>query len=239
MSSNLNNDDIKRFINSLDKAIKASYTIEPEVEVEKIRFPKIFLGESRDFLETEKSKPYNRPFITILLERRESATLTDTKFFSGMKQHGAITKSIDVYAENEFSFFRKDNEITLIIRAKSKNEIYETIQAIEKIFFFGELKALLDCEIAIYVSSKEKRDVELDFFVAEVKLHVRTVVTKKTIDTVTFDKVVIKYGSLCRYYDLSTQKCTYSQIHGTKAEQEDDADDIKCYNRNCKDYLKN
>lgn len=239
MSSNLNNDDIKRFISSLDKAIKASYLLDSTVEEDKIRFPKIFLGESREFLETEKSKPYSRPFITVFLERRESASLTDTKFFTGMKQHGAITKTSDLLGENEFSYFRKDNEISLILRAKSKNEIYDTIQSIEKIFLYSQLKSLLDCEIAIYVSTKEKRDIELDFFVAEIKIHVRTVVVKKTVDNVTFDKITIKYGTLCRYYDLSSQKCTYSSIHGTKAEQEDDADDIKCYNRNCKDYLKN
>ena len=89
-----------------------------------------------------------------------------------------------------------------------------------------------------FISSKEKREIEDDFFVAEVKIHVRTIVKKHAIDGAFFDKINITYGSLCRYYDLSSQKCTYSSIHGTKAEREDDADDIQCYNQWCKDYLK-
>ena len=77
MSYEINNDDIKRFIVSLDKAIKFSYATN---EVNDQNFPKILLGESRDYLDNEKAKPYTRPFVGLLLERRESASLSDTKF---------------------------------------------------------------------------------------------------------------------------------------------------------------
>lgn len=235
MSYEINNDDIKRFIVSLDKAIKFSYATN---EANDQNFPKILLGESRDYLDNEKAKPYTRPFVGLLLERRESASLSDTKFFSGMKQHGSISPSASAYTENDIDYFRKDNEFVLILRAKSKKEIYSCVQSIEKIFLVPELKKILDCELCIFVSSKEKREIEDDFFVAEVKIHVRTIVKKHAIDGAFFDKINITYGSLCRYYDLSSQKCTYSSIHGTKAEREDDADDIQCYNQWCKDYLK-
>lgn len=235
MSYEINNNDIKRFLISLDKALKMSYLTN---EVNDQNFPKLLLGESRDYLDNEKVKPYSRPFVTLLLERRESASLSDTKFFSGMKQHGAISPSASAFSENDIDYFRKDNEITLIVRAKSKKEVYSCIQTIEKIFLIKELKALLDCELSVFVSSKEKREIENDFFVAEVKVHVRTIVKKHAIDNAFFEKINITYGSLCRYFDLSSQKCTYFKIHGTKAEREDDADDIQCYNQWCKDYLK-
>ena len=105
MSYEINNDDIKRFIVSLDKAIKFSYATN---EVNDQNFPKILLGESRDYLDNEKAKPYTRPFVGLLLERRESASLSDTKFFSGMKQHGSISPSASAYTENDIDYFRKE-----------------------------------------------------------------------------------------------------------------------------------
>ena len=53
MSYEINNDDIKRFIVSLDKAIKFSYATN---EANDQNFPKILLGESRDYLDNEKEE---------------------------------------------------------------------------------------------------------------------------------------------------------------------------------------
>lgn len=233
----LKNDDLKRFIVSLDKAIKVCYAtnIAPKESV----VPQIILGESKDFFDSKKFKNYERPFLSIQLDRRESASLTDTKFFSGMKQHGSLSPMSNAYSEQDFEYYRRDNEISLILRAKSKNEIYNAIQTIEKIFLIKEIKSLLDCELCIFVSAKERREMDDNLFVSELKIYVRTVIEKVTQDNAILDKFVVSYSNLCTYYDLSTQKCTFYQIHGTKAEGQDAANDFRCYNSStCKDYEK-
>lgn len=231
------NQDLKSFIVSLDKAIKVCFAMN-ESDFEKLT-PIITLGDNKEFSENDNSKQYSRPFINISLDRRETASLTDTKFFSGMKQHGALKTTSFAYSENEESYFLKDNEIALIIRAKTKLEIYNTIQTLEKIFYINELKSLLSCNLCFYLSTKEKRESVDGFFIAEMRINVRTVVEKTSIDNVFFDKVSVNYSNLCSYFDLASQKCTYSKIHGTKAEGETEADDFRCYSAaNCKDYEK-
>lgn len=233
----LKNNDLKRFIVSLDKAIKVCYATNDVVKESNV--PKIVLGENKEHQESEKFKDYTRPFLSIQLDRRENASLTDTKFFSGMKQYGSLSPMSNAYSEQDIEYFRRDNEITLLLKAKGKNEIYNAIQTIEKIFMIKEIKSLLDCEMCVFVSAKEKREQDDSLYVSEIKLYVRTVIEKTTQDNAVLENVVVSYSSLCSYYDLNTQKCTFSQIHGTKAEGQDAANDFRCYNKStCKDYEK-
>ena len=236
----LNSNDIKDFVSSLDKAIKICFSLEKEENLKIV--PKVMLGENRDFLSNQKQLSYERPFLSVFLTRREPSSLSDTNFFVGMKQHGASFRNVvNTFNEaSEISYFRRDNELTMILRAKTKSEIFHCLQVIERIFMLPEIKKLLNCEICHFVSLKENRNIEDDLYSAEIKINVRTTITLMAIDNVVLEKVSIyNTKGLCKFYDLSTQSCSCKKITGFEAEKEDLATDVKCYFGTdwCKDYV--
>lgn len=236
----LNSNDIKDFVVSLDKAMKVCFSLESEENLKKV--PKVSLGESRDFLDNQKQRPYERPFLSVFLTRREPSTLNDTNFFIGMKQHGSSFRNVvnSFNEATELSYFRRDNELTLVLRAKTKTEIFHCLQVIERIFMVSEIKKLLNCELCLFVSSKENRAIEDDLYSAEIKINVRTSITQAKVDNVILEKVSIyNTKGLCKFYDLNTESCLCKSITGFEAEKQDLADDVKCYFgiEWCKDYV--
>lgn len=230
----VNDYDIKDLLTSVDKAIKIRLTKE-NLKDDSLK-PKIFLGENKEYLHNENQQQYERPIINMFVTKRAPASLSDKNFFSGTIQHSAaFEETID---GERYRLLFRDNEIKLILRAKSKNEIYLLNQIIERTFLF-EKKCFTNCNLIRFVQSQDKNDNLNDFYMSEIIFRARTKIFYKVIDDVVIEEININYQDcLCDYFDVKEHKCLYKDYNEISAEKENLANDISCYKKSfCKNYF--
>lgn len=227
--------DLKDFISSFDKAIKIRLNQEGFTDSKFI--PKVSLGLDKTFQQNELQSIYERPFIEILISKRAPASLTDKDFFTGMSQHRPYFSSEENSEGVTNKVLYRDNEIKLIIRTKTKNELYTLVQVIERMLMF-ESKLFTNCVVVRYINFKDKSELCYSLFEGEITLRARTMITYTETDNAIMNSYTITYqDELCSYFDLLSGKCTYSDKHdGELAEKENEANDISCYKS---DFCKN
>jgi hypothetical protein len=243
----LNKSDIKDLLIYLDKAIKIR--LQKEGFYESRYVPKIYLGESREYLDNENQTPYERPFITLNVSRRGPASLSDKNFFSGQLQHSpgfkiAVDKDKGIYKQ----LLLRDNEIKLYIRAKTKSEIYFLQQILERVMIY-EQKWFENCSLIRFIESKDRFVIKEDLYEAEFIFRARTQVEVLIKDDAILETVNIIYkNTLCKYFDVYEHKCVYYDMFGSlpecsfdneedcrppgtpeHAQREEEANDIDCY----------
>lgn len=232
----INDYDIKDLLTSFDKAIKIRLTKE-NLKDDSLK-PKIYLGENKEFINNENQQKYERPIINMYVTKRAPASLSDKNFFSGTLQHSAAFEE-EINGERYKLLFR-DNEIKLVLRAKTKNEIYLLNQIIERTFLF-EKQCFNNCDLIRFVQSQDKNDGINDFYMSEIIFRARTKIFYKVIDNVLLSEFTINYqDQLCDYFDVINHRCTFKDYNGVSSEKEEKANDISCYKKTfCKNYFLN
>lgn len=231
----INDYDIKELISSFDKALKIR--LDKEGIVGEQLKPKVFLGENKEYLNNENQQKYERPIISVFLNKRAPASLTDKNFFSGTLQHSAAFEEQDSKGER-FKVLFRDNEIKLMLRAKTKNEIYLLNQMIERTLLF-EKSSFTNCNLIRFVSSQDRNDNIADFYMSEIVFRARTRIHYRIIDDVVLESLTISYQDhLCDYFDLIEHKCVFKDFNNNiSAEKENLANDISCYKKTfCNQY---
>lgn len=230
----INDYDIKDLLTSVDKAIKIRLTKE-KLASDTLK-PKIYLGENKEYLNNENQQQYERPIINMFVTKRAPASLSDKNFFSGTIQHAAAFE--ETINGERYKLLFRDNEIKLILRAKTKNEIYLLNQIIERTFLF-EQKCFPNCNLIRFVQSQDKNDNLNDFYMSEIIFRARTKIFYKVIDDVIIEDIFVTYQDhLCDYFDVNNHKCLYKDYNEIPAEKDSTANDISCYKKSfCKNYF--
>lgn len=234
----INDYDLKDFISSLDKAIKIRVAKESIYKPENI--PKITLGSDKAFQENENQSVYERPFIEIYVSRRAPSSLSDKDFFSGMTQHAPYF-SEETPDGKIYKRLYRDNELKLILRTKTKGELYNLVQMFERLIIYESKLFKHTAVLMRYIGFKDKTELVYSLYEGEITLRVRTSVVIEEEDNSVLNNVNITYqDSLCDYFDLVDCKCSFEKHFGVPAEKSHLANDISCYRKNfCKNYITN